>query len=77
MGAMIGFGLGYVLGTKAGDKGWEELQDAWRTISTSAEVRDLIAGGIATARDLLRQGAGVMADRLSQGGDGMGLRSAA
>jgi hypothetical protein len=74
MGAMVGFVLGYVLGTRAGDKGWEELQQSWKTISSSEEVRDILSGGLATARDLVRQGAAVMADRLSQGG---GLRSAA
>ena len=74
MGAMVGFVLGYVLGTRAGDKGWEELQQSWRTISSSEEVRDILSGGLATARDLMRQGAAVMADRLSQGG---GLRSVA
>jgi len=69
MGAMIGFALGYVLGTRAGDKGWEELQASWKTISSSAEVRDLIAGGLVTARELVRQGATVMAVRLSGGGE--------
>ena len=74
MAAMVGFVLGYVLGTRAGDKGWEELQQSWQTISSSEEVRDILSGGLATVRDLVRQGAAVMADRLSQGG---GLRSVA
>jgi hypothetical protein len=38
MGTMVGFVIGYVLGTKAGAKGFEELQDSWRTISSSEEV---------------------------------------
>ena len=76
MGAMIGFALGYVFGTRAGEKGWEELQASWKTITSSAEVRDLIAGGLVTARALIRQGAGVMAERLSAGPE-PGLRRAA
>jgi len=76
MGAMIGFLLGYVLGTRAGDKGWRELQSSWHTIRSSDEVRDIVAGGLATARDLMRQGAGVAASRLSQPA-GPGLRPVA
>ncbi|MFI5040518.1 MAG: hypothetical protein ACHQNA_01495 [Acidimicrobiales bacterium] len=77
MGAIIGFLLGYVLGTRAGDKGWLELQESWNTIRSSEEVRDIIAGGWATGRDLMRQGAGVMAGRLSQPSDRTGLRTVA
>jgi len=77
MGTVIGFVLGYVLGTRAGDRGWEELQESWKTISSSEEVREIIAGGLATAQELIRHGAGLMADRLSQSGDEPGLRSAA
>ena len=65
MGAIIGFILGYVLGTKSGDNGFAELQDSWRTISSSEEVKDLLAGGFAMARDLVRQGAGLVAGRLA------------
>ena len=67
MGAMIGFVLGYVLGTRAGEQGWNDLQESWRTISSSEEVRDILIGGLATARDFVRQGAGIMADRLEPG----------
>jgi hypothetical protein len=77
MGAMVGFVLGYVLGTRAGEGGWEELQESWHTISTSEEVRALLSGSLATAQELLRHGAGVVAERLSQGGGDPGLRSAA
>jgi hypothetical protein len=77
MGTMIGFVLGYVLGTRAGDEGWAELQDSWRTISSSAEVKDLLAGGLATARDLVRQGAAALSVRLSTVGSESDLRSVA
>jgi len=76
MGTMIGFAIGYTLGTRAGDRGWEELQEVWRTVSSSEEVKDLLTGGLATARDLLGQGAAMLASRLGQVGQ-PGLRSVA
>jgi hypothetical protein len=65
MGAMIGLAVGYVLGTKAGQKGYDELQDAWETISSSEEVRDMLIGGLAMARDLVRHGRTLLAERLA------------
>ena len=76
MGAMIGLAVGYVLGTKAGQKGYEELQDAWDTISSSEEVRDMLVGGMAMARDLLRHGRALLAERLASP-PGADLRSVA
>ena len=67
MGAMIGFVLGYVLGTRAGDEGRRELRGAWQTITSSGEVMDLVSGGLTMVKDLARQGAGFMAERLSAG----------
>jgi len=65
MGTMIGFLLGYYLGVKAGPNGYEELQASWATITSSAEMRDLVSGGISVARDLLRQGGAIVAGRLA------------
>jgi hypothetical protein len=76
MGAMIGFVLGYVLGTRAGEQGWNDLVESWRTISSSDEVSDILVGGLSIARDYLRQGAGMMADRLDRSEGGSGLRVA-
>ena len=76
MGAMIGFVLGYALGTRAGEQGWNDLVESWRTISSSDEVRDILVGGLSIARDYLRQGAGMMADRLDRDEGGSGLRVA-
>jgi hypothetical protein len=76
MGTMIGFALGYVLGTRAGEQGWNDLLESWRTISSSEEVRDLLVGSLSIARDFIRQGAGIMADRLSQDEPRSGLRAA-
>jgi hypothetical protein len=68
MGAIISFVVGYIMGTRAGEKGFEELRDAWNTISTSAEVRAMLSGGKATASDLLDRGKSMIADRLEDSG---------
>ena len=75
MGVVIGVLVGYAIGSKAGSEAWPEVEDAWKTIVASEEVRDLLSGGVSLARDLLsRRGdllAGVLgladpADRLRQ-----------
>jgi hypothetical protein len=63
---MIGFLLGYYLGVKAGPEGYQELQEAWATISSSAEVKDLLSGGFSVGRDLVRQGGALLASRLGE-----------
>ena len=65
MGAVVGFVIGYLYGTRAGEDGLEELWDAWQVIASSDEARDLVAGGISIARDLVTQGRGALADRLA------------
>jgi len=76
MGAMIGFVLGYVLGTKAGPEGYEDMRASWKTISSSEELRDMLSGGLSVLRDLLQQGRGVLVDKLSSD-DGGSLRRVA
>ena len=56
MGAIIGVIIGYALGSRAGEEGWAEIEEAWKTITTSEEVRDFIAGGVSIARDLADAG---------------------
>jgi hypothetical protein len=70
MGVIIGMMVGYALGTRAGEEGWEEFKDAWKVISTSEEVRDLIQGGLSLARSAVGQA-------FSAGGDGRRLRPVA
>ena len=53
MGVVIGVLVGYAFGSKAGSEAWPEIEDAWRTIVASEEVRDLVSGGLSVARDLL------------------------
>lgn len=76
MGTMMGFVLGYVLGTRAGEEGWQALVESWQTISSSEEMRGLVTGGLDVAGGFLRQGAGILAERLSQDERGSGLRAA-
>jgi len=64
VGALIGFLIGYLYGTKAGEAGLEELVHSWKVTSSSDEVRDLVAGGLSMARDLVSQGRGMLAQRI-------------
>jgi hypothetical protein len=55
MGVVIGVLVGYALGSRAGAEAWPELEEAWRTIVSSEEVRDLVSGGVSLARDLVER----------------------
>ena len=61
MGVVIGVLIGYALGSRAGPDGWAEIEEAWHTIYTSEEVRDLLAGAVSLARDVLEQRAEIVA----------------
>jgi len=63
MGTIIGFIVGYLLGMRAGDKGWAEFEDSVRTIQSSPEVRDLLAAVASSARQALGQGSRAMGNR--------------
>jgi hypothetical protein len=77
MGTMVGLMIGYALGTRAGEKGYDEFRDAWKTITTSDEVRALVAGGVSIAGHLLHKGSVMLAERLQGSGNGVGLRRVA
>ena len=64
MGAVVGLVVGYVLGTRAGEKGYEELRDSWHTITTSEEVKELVSGGFSVLADMVQQGKALLVDRL-------------
>jgi hypothetical protein len=61
MGVILGVVIGYALGSRAGPDAWTELEEAWHTIYTSEEVRDLLAGGASLARELVEKRAEVIA----------------
>ncbi len=64
MGVVIGVIVGYALGSRAGSDGWSEIEEAWRTICASEEVRDFVAGGLSIARDVIERRAEVIAEIL-------------
>lgn len=65
MGVMIGFIVGYVMGTRAGQEGFDELKATLRSITSSEEVRDLVTGGISILGDVLKSGTEALAERSS------------
>ena len=64
MAAVIAFLAGYVLGTRSGKEGFDELKDAWDTISSSDEVKSFLTGGMSIAREMITRGGGLLAERL-------------
>ena len=77
MGVVIGVLVGYAIGSKAGSEAWPELEDAWKTIVASEEVRDLLSGGVSLARDLLSRRGDLIASVLGLGDSSDRLRQAA
>jgi hypothetical protein len=61
MGVIIGVIVGYALGSNAGPEAWAEIEDAWHTIYTSEEVRDLVAGGVDIVRQVVEKRAEIVA----------------
>ena len=64
MGVILGVLVGYALGSKAGPDAWTELEEAWHTIASSEEVRDLLATGLSVVRELVEKRAEVIAGLL-------------
>jgi hypothetical protein len=56
MGTLLGFALGFYLGTKAGPDGIDELAKAWQTISESEDFLALSATARSTLEGLIQQG---------------------
>jgi hypothetical protein len=77
MGVIIGVVVGFALGSRAGSEGWTEVEEAWQTITSSEEVRDLVSGGVSLARDLVERRAEVIAGMLGMSDELAKLRPAA
>jgi len=77
MGVVIGIVVGYALGSRAGSDAWPELEEAWKTIVSSEEVKDLVSGGVSIARDLLERRGEVIAGLLGASEPYAKLRQAA
>lgn len=56
MGVMIGFGLGYLFGTRAGAEAYEEMTDALKSIVSSGELKVLASSAVALLADILKNG---------------------
>jgi hypothetical protein len=75
MGIVIGVVIGYAFGTHAGEEGWAELEEAWKVIVASEEVRDLVATSFSMARSLVERGGKILTGTESTAD--IGLRRAA
>jgi hypothetical protein len=53
---MIGFGLGYLFGTRAGAEAYEEMTTALKTIVGSGELKVLAGGASSLLADVLKTG---------------------
>ena len=62
MGVMVGFVLGYVFGTRAGQEGYQEMIGALKTITSSGELKELVGGGMSLLGDVLKQSTGALGD---------------
>jgi hypothetical protein len=70
MGVIIGVIVGYLMGAKSGDQGLEELKEAWATIKSSEEAKDLMTGGLTMAASLISRGGAMLVERLQTSGNG-------
>jgi hypothetical protein len=77
MGVVIGVLVGYALGSRAGSGAWSELEEAWGTIASSEEVRDLVSGGLSMAKDIVTRRADFIAGLLGFDDELEKLRQAA
>lgn len=55
METLIGFAIGFVVGTRQGKDGLRTLRRSFDAIRTSPEVRELLSGGVAVAGSMARQ----------------------
>ena len=79
MGAFMALVIGYVLGTRAGDKGWAELRDSWQTIRTSEGLASMLAGMYALVGEFVLRGRNVLAEKalVAESSETRALRRAA
>jgi hypothetical protein len=65
MGTLLGFALGYFLGTKAGPNGIDDLLKAWRSIRESEDYQALSATVSASLASVMEQGQETVANLIS------------
>jgi hypothetical protein len=64
METIIGFVVGYLVGSREGQAGLERLKKSWHTIRTSPEVRRLAGEAISLAEAAARQTSGLSPGKL-------------
>jgi len=76
MGTLLGFAIGYYLGSKTGPNGIDDLREAWQTIKESEDYQALAATLSATLESALHRG-GEAAGKLIAGISSLGGESGA
>jgi hypothetical protein len=59
-GVLVGFGIGYVLGSKAGRERYEDIRRAWNGITGNPTVQRAVATGKEAAETSARKGLSVV-----------------
>ncbi|MGH2683210.1 MAG: YtxH domain-containing protein [Actinomycetota bacterium] len=59
-GVLVGFGIGYVLGSKAGRERYEDIRRAWNAVTGSHTVQRAVATGKEAAETGARKGLSVV-----------------
>ena len=65
----IAFGIGYILGSKAGRDRYEQMRRAYRRATSNERVRKVIDQGKDVVESSTEQVRGVVADQLASAGD--------
>ncbi|MFN2543080.1 MAG: hypothetical protein ABR600_00720 [Actinomycetota bacterium] len=63
---LIGFGAGYVLGTRAGRERYEQLKRWWHSVTASPQVQGLTGRGKEMAEEAGRKGIGAVQSGVSK-----------
>jgi len=67
-GILIGFGVGYVLGAKAGRERYEELVTLWHQVSRTPLLSELLHTGASTLERGIEAGREIVRTGLAQAG---------
>ena len=70
-GLVVGFGVGYVLGAKAGHERYEQIERAWARISSTPAFEELMRRGSAVLSQGLEAGRGTVSAGLTAASDGV------
>jgi hypothetical protein len=69
MGTLFGFAVGYILGARAGQEGFEELTRSIRAIRESEEFRSFVSAMKDHGRHIAREAAGRIGGEVAVSGD--------